>query len=100
MATGHGCHLEFELIVLPLFQFPQPLVLDMQLHSLPLLVFDLEDVLLVVLATSFPHEHPVLGWSRLTPVNLGEHERLSQLFFRVVNGIDHLLSVHASIINY
>jgi len=63
----------------------------MHLHSLLLLVLDLEYVVLVVLSTGSPHKYFVIGCGGFGLADFGENKGFSRLFSRVVDGIDHLL---------
>ncbi len=70
----------------------------MHFNSLLLFVFDLEDVLLIVLPAGSPHEHFILGRGGFCLADFGEDEGLLLFFSGVVNRIDHLFSVHVLII--
>jgi len=85
VTTGHFSHLLLQLLTLSASQLPHALLLDMEFDSLPFLVLDFEDVLLVIFAGGSSHEHLVLRRILLDLVYLGENKSFSLLFFGVVD---------------
>ena len=78
-------------------QLPKPLLLDVQSHLLLLLILDLEDVLLVVLAAGSAGEGPGLGRGSLPLEDLGLDDQIFGFSFGVVDRINDALRVHAII---
>jgi hypothetical protein len=86
-----------QLLALLAAQLPQPLLLDVQSHLLLLLVLDLEDVLLVVLAAGSAGEGPGLGRRGLPLEDLGQDDQIFGFSFGVVDRINDALRVHTII---
>jgi hypothetical protein len=94
MLSIHRSHLQLQLLALTLPQLSQPLLLNVHLHPLLLLIFDLENVVLVILTTRSSPENFALRRCLLGFAYFWKNEGFPMLLLGVVNRIDHLLRVH------
>lgn len=99
MTARHLSHLLLQLFTLAVSYLSKSLLLNMHFHSLPFLVLNLENILLVVFATSSSDKNLVLGLIWLGFVDFGKYKWFSLFFFRVVDWVNHLFRVHRCNIN-